>query len=58
MSNSKNTLLNEKEVAQILNVKLKTLQLWRYQGKGPKHLEPNPQFIRYWMSDVVAWLEG
>lgn len=51
-------VLSEERAAGVLGVKTKTLQAWRYEGKGPKHLEPRPRVIRYFEADVLEWLKS
>lgn len=49
------TLLEEKELADRLQVSLGTLRGWRAEGKGPRFHRIG-QLIRYAPSDVKAWL--
>ena len=49
------TLLEEKELAERLQVSLGTLRTWRTEGKGPRFHRIG-QMIRYAPSDVKAWL--
>ncbi len=49
------TLLEEKELADRLQVSLGTLRTWRTDGKGPRFHRIG-QMIRYAPSDVKDWL--
>jgi predicted DNA-binding transcriptional regulator AlpA len=49
------TLLEEKELAERLQVSLGTLRTWRTEGRGPRFHRIG-QMIRYAPSDVKAWL--
>jgi predicted DNA-binding transcriptional regulator AlpA len=48
-------LLEEKELAERLQVSLGTLRGWRTEGKGPRFHRIG-QMIRYSPSDVKDWL--
>jgi hypothetical protein len=45
----------EGEVARELGVHIRTLQHWRYQGKGPRHVRKGRDVL-YADDDVRAWL--
>lgn len=47
--------LNEKELAELLNMKSETLRNWRYEGKGPVFIKIGRN-VRYCMSDVLDYL--
>src|ERR1035437_3528648 len=49
------TLLEEKELAETLQVSIGTLRTWRTDGKGPRFHRIG-QMIRYAPSDVKEWL--
>jgi predicted DNA-binding transcriptional regulator AlpA len=49
-------LLTQEELAERLQVKMRTVQTWRYQGKGPKVTKLGP-LVRYRPRDVEAWLD-
>jgi len=49
------SLLSEREVARQLNISEVTLQMWRYQGKGPPFVRLL-RMIRYRPADLEAWL--
>ena len=48
-------LIEEKELAERLQVSLGTLRMWRIEGKGPRFHRIG-QLIRYSPSDVKDWL--
>jgi predicted DNA-binding transcriptional regulator AlpA len=48
-------LLEEKELAETLQVSLGTLRTWRTEGTGPRFHRIG-QMIRYAPSDVKDWL--
>ncbi len=49
------TLATPVEVAEYLQVPLKTLYQWRYQGEGPRAYRVG-RHLRYRWEDVEAWL--
>ncbi len=49
------SLLNEKEVADTLNVKVATLRRWRWAGKGPVFRKIGGA-VRYHLSDLEAFI--
>jgi excisionase family DNA binding protein len=50
--------LTEKEVAEILRVSVRTLQIWRANGKAPKCYRHGFKGVRYRYADVMAWKEN
>lgn len=50
-------LLTSQEAADMLGVAVDTLANWRLQGKGPRWLRVH-RLIRYWLSDLLKWLES
>jgi predicted DNA-binding transcriptional regulator AlpA len=50
-------LLTEKQAAQLLGVKPKTLSDWRWRGGGPRFIKLGG-FCRYQLSDLSQWIEG
>ena len=50
-------LLNEKDVANALNVKVTTLRRWRWAGKGPQFLKIGAA-VRYDPADLEAFIAG
>lgn len=54
-SGEEEQLLTERQVAEYLNLSLRTIQRWRVEGKGPPVLcAGNRQ--RYRKADVDEWL--
>jgi hypothetical protein len=52
-------LENEETVANRLNVSVRTLQKWRWQGKGPRYIKLGAGTfgaVRYRQSDVDAYI--
>lgn len=50
-------MLKPEEVAEILNVSVRTLETWRYKGIGPKYLKISQRCIRYRHCDIRSWQE-
>lgn len=50
-------LMTTAETAQMLAVQKKSLEIWRWQGRGPVHRKIG-RLVRYAEADVLAWLEG
>jgi len=51
------TLLNTRQVAEQLGVHHTTIERWRADGHGPKHIRVAPRIIRYRQTDIDTWLE-
>ncbi len=49
-------LVSAQELADNLDLSVKTVQAWRYKGSGPASFRAGGQ-IRYRLEDVQAWLE-
>lgn len=47
--------LIEKEVAEMLRVSVRTLQIWRASGTAPKHYRHGYKGVRYKIADVISW---
>ena len=52
-----NAPLCTKIAARVIGLDHRTLEQWRYQGKGPPYLKVGRQ-VRYRLSDLQLWLEG
>ena len=50
-------LLRVGAAAQFLGLKVKTLQAWRHQGKGPPFLRFSRKAVRYRRQDLITWAE-
>ena len=48
--------LTEIEVADLINVPRRTLQAWRYQGRGPRYVKLGGS-VRYRVTDLEKFLE-
>ena len=51
------SLLDEKEVADTLNVKVATLRRWRWAGRGPQFIKIGGA-VRYDPADLAALIEA
>lgn len=49
-------LLTLQQLAELLDVSENTIYYWRYQRTGPKGHKVG-RHVRYWMSDVIAWMD-
>ena len=49
-------LLTNDETAKLIGLKSNTLEVWRWQGKGPVYRKVG-RLVRYVESDVLAWLD-
>ncbi|MEP0313197.1 MULTISPECIES: helix-turn-helix domain-containing protein [Alphaproteobacteria] len=47
--------LNEQDLAIRLRLSVRTLQRWRWRGKGPAFLKLGNHRVVYRLSDVEAW---
>jgi predicted DNA-binding transcriptional regulator AlpA len=50
-------LLNEREVADLLNVSVATIRRWRLLSQGPKYRKIGAA-VRYRSGDIAAWVES
>ena len=50
-------LLSSADVAGLLGVSERTLEFWRYAGKGPAYVKVGKR-VRYRLADVEAYLEA
>jgi predicted DNA-binding transcriptional regulator AlpA len=55
-STSASKLLTAKEVAEITGLSVETLAQWRSQKRGPHFVKISRNSVRYWQSDLDAWL--
>jgi hypothetical protein len=51
------TLLTETQVSEILNLSIRTLQMWRLRRAGPKYVQAG-RAIRYRRRDLIAWIDA
>lgn len=52
-------LLTAEELADYLQVKVTTVNTWRWDGKGPRWIPMGPKnLVRYRLEDVDEWLEA
>jgi hypothetical protein len=50
-------LLNEKDAAVVLGMKVKTLQMWRHLSKGPRYYKLG-RCCRYSLADLEDYMES
>ena len=50
-------LLTNDQTAELIGLKSNTLEIWRWQGKGPVYRKIG-RLVRYAESDVLAWLDA
>lgn len=50
-------LLTVRELADLLQVPVKTIYTWRYKGIGPPAV-PLGRYLRFRATDVAAWLDA
>ena len=48
--------LTRDELAELVGVHLRTLELWAARGYGPRPIRHGPQRIRYHRGEVQVWL--
>jgi predicted site-specific integrase-resolvase len=51
------SLMDEKEVSELLNIKLSTLRQWRSLNKGMKYYKL-AGFVRYNIDDIYEFIES
>lgn len=57
--NSLPAIMSPAQLAKELDVSVRTLDMWRASGNGPKARNPEgTRFYRYYGQDVLAWLEN
>ena len=49
-------LLNERQVAEITGMSVRSLQTWRLRGGGPPYVKLGTA-VRYRRGDIHAWLQ-
>jgi len=49
-------LLTAKQVANRLQVSVKTVHAWRKSGRGPRAIVQGKKWVRYRLEDVEAWI--
>lgn len=57
MRTNDTTPLCTKIAARVIGLDHRTLEQWRYQGKGPPYLKVGRQ-VRYIREELDAWLQG
>lgn len=51
------SLLNETQVAEVLQVSLACMRRWRLMGQGPEYRKVGP-LVRYRREDLERWIES
>jgi predicted DNA-binding transcriptional regulator AlpA len=51
------TLLTERQVAEISGMSVASVRRWRHKKQGPKYLKVGAA-VRYRPADVAAWLDS
>lgn len=51
------TLMDEADLAELLEISVRTLQKWRHEGGGPRYVKLG-RMVRYDWEDVMDWLES
>jgi excisionase family DNA binding protein len=57
MAEEDGPLLNEKQVAEYLNLSLRTVRRWRAEGIGPPYVMMAGRYPRYRRADIDQWLQ-
>lgn len=55
--NGSHSLLNEHQLAEMLNVSVALIRKWRLQRKGPRYLKVGP-LVRYRLRDAEEWIDA
>ena len=50
-------MIDQKELASMLGISVKTLEGWRWKKQGPKYIKLG-RLARYRMSDVLSFIKG
>jgi predicted DNA-binding transcriptional regulator AlpA len=57
LSNGIDRMMDQKELASMLGISVKTLEGWRWRKIGPRFIKLG-RLARYRMSDVMAYIQG
>ncbi len=49
-------LMDQKEAAKLLDLKPRTLEVWRYLGDGPPFVRVSARCVRYRPQDLETWI--
>ena len=52
------TLFNEHQAAEFLNIAASTLRKWRFQGRGPEYRKIGGRLVRYPLPSLSRWIES
>jgi hypothetical protein len=56
LSSGIDKMIDQKELASMLGISVKTLECWRWKRIGPKYVKLG-RLARYRMSDVMAYVQ-
>jgi predicted DNA-binding transcriptional regulator AlpA len=51
-------LLNTKDLVSTFGTPKGTWELRRQKGTGPRFIQLSSRSVKYWLSDVLAWVEA
>ena len=51
-------LLRPSEAAELIGLKTRALEAWRYRGTGPRWVKLSPRVVRYRRADLIEWAES
>ena len=51
-------LLNERQVAELLGLQVRTLQGWRFRRRGPGFIRISGKCVRYSPATIQAWIDA
>jgi predicted DNA-binding transcriptional regulator AlpA len=50
--------MTQKEAAKFLDLKPRTMEVWRYEGGAPPFVRVSSRCVRYRPADLDAWVEA
>lgn len=50
-------LLNKKQVAELLNISVKSLNHWVSMGQGPKPVHIGPTMVRFTQAEIETFIQ-
>jgi len=51
-------LLTTIQAAEILSLKPRTMESWRFCGRGPRFIAISTRAVRYRLSDITEWIDA
>ena len=52
------SLLSQRQLADILGVSCRTIEGWRRDGTGPEYCRINGRLVRYRLGTVLEWVQS